>query len=521
MEITTVVLICVISSVLFSIIFGILAFFIGIAYRKKVAETEFGSAEEQAMKIINDAMKSSENKRKESLLEAKDDIHKLRLEANQDIKERHSAISRQETRLQQKEESLDKKLDNIEKKEEKLLEKEKKTNKNLAKSEELKNSRLDELEKIAGLTSSEAKKQILERLENELIRDKSIIINQFEQQTKDDSEKLSRDIISLAISRFAADHVSEMAVSVVSLPSDDMKGRIIGREGRNIRTLETLTGVSLIIDDTPEVITLSCFDPVRRETARIALEKLIEDGRIHPSRIEEMVEKAKLEVEDRIKSDGERAVLEIGIIGVSTDLIKLIGRLRYRTSYGQNVLKHSIEVAHLSGMMASELGLDPMMARRAGLIHDIGKGLTHEIEGSHVDIGVSYCKKFKEHPDIIHAVEAHHGDVDAITPLACIVKAADAISAARPGARQENLENYVKRLEKLEQIACSFDGVEKSFAIQAGREVRIIINPEQVSDEKIVIIARDIVKKIEEELQYPGQIKVHVVRESRVIEYAK
>ncbi|MDK2801850.1 MAG: ribonuclease Y [Oscillospiraceae bacterium] len=521
MEITTVVLICVISSVLFSIIFGILAFFIGIAYRKKVAETEFGSAEEQAMKIINDAMKSSENKRKESLLEAKDDIHKLRLEANQDIKERHSAISRQETRLQQKEESLDKKLDNMEKKEEKLLEKEKRTNKNLSKSEELKNSRLDELEKIAGLTSSEAKKQILERLENELIRDKAIIINQFEQQTKDDSEKLSRDIISLAISRFAADHVSEMAVSVVSLPSDDMKGRIIGREGRNIRTLETLTGVSLIIDDTPEVITLSCFDPVRREIARISLEKLIEDGRIHPSRIEEMVEKAKLEVEDRIKSDGERAVLEIGIIGVSPDLIKLIGRLRYRTSYGQNVLKHSIEVAHLSGMMASELGLDPMMARRAGLIHDIGKGLTHEIEGSHVDIGVSYCKKFKEHPDVIHAVEAHHGDVDAITPLACIVKAADAISAARPGARQENLENYVKRLEKLEQIACSFDGVEKSFAIQAGREVRIIINPEEVSDDQIVIIARGIVKKIEEELQYPGQIKVHVVRESRVVEYAK
>ncbi len=430
-------------------------------------------------------------------------------------------LLRQEKRLQQKEESLDKKLDNIEKKEETISINNKHIIEKLEEAENIKKKQLEKLEQIANLTTEQAKENLLSELQNELVHDKAIIINDFEQQLKERADQKARDIISLAVSRCAADHVSEITISVVPLPNDEMKGRIIGREGRNIRALETLTGVALIVDDTPEAITLSCFDPVRREIARIALEKLIADGRIHPTRIEEMVQKASKEVDQKIREDGERAILETGIIGIHNDLIKLIGRLRYRTSYGQNVLKHSIEVSHLCGIIASEMGIDPMLAKRSGLLHDIGKGVTHEIEGSHVDIGVSFCKKYKENPDVIHGIEAHHGDVEPRTPLACIVKAADAISAARPGARRENLENYVKRLEKLEDIASSFEGVEKSFAIQAGREIRIMINPDSIEDDQMVVLARDIVKRIENELDYPGQIKVHVIRENRAIEFAK
>lgn len=521
MEMTTVIFLCFISFFVSGIIFAILFFFIGVSYRKKVAESELGSAEEEAKRILNDAVKGAENKRKEVLIEAKEETHKLRLEADKDIKERRSDLSRQERRLQQKEESLDKKLDNLEKKEEKINRSNQEALNKLTEAETIKMEQLKKLEDISGLTSDQARESLLLSLENELVHDKSLMISNFDQQIKEDCDQKAQDIISLAVARCAADHVSEITISVVSLPNDEMKGRIIGREGRNIRALETLTGVALIVDDTPEVITLSCFDPVRREIAKLALEKLIVDGRIHPTRIEEMVQKSTKEVDQKIKIDGEKAVLDTGMIGIHPDLIKLIGRLRYRTSYGQNVLKHSIEVAHLSGIMASELGVDPMLARRSGLLHDIGKGMSHEIEGSHVDIGVSYCKKYKEDPEVIHGIEAHHGDVEPRTALACIVKAADAISAARPGARRENLDSYIKRLEKLEDIASSFSGVEKSYAIQAGREIRIIINPEELEDCEIPILARNVVKRIESELKYPGQIKVHVIRESRAIEFAK
>ena len=497
------------------------AFILGVAYRKRVAEALNASAEEEAKRIVSEAVKSADSKKKEVLIEAKEEIHKMRSEAERENRERRQENQRQERRLIQKEETIDHKLDQIEQKEETLNKKRKEADEKLAEVDEIKKRQFEMLERISGFTIEQAKSYLLQNLENELVYEKSVKIKEYEQELKEESDKKARELISLAIQRCAADHVAEATVSVVPLPNDEMKGRIIGREGRNIRTLETLTGVDLIIDDTPEAITLSCFDPVRREIARISLERLIQDGRIHPARIEEMVEKAKKEVDNTIRLEGEQAVIEAGIHGIHHELVKLLGRLRYRTSYGQNVLNHSLEVSQLAGTMASELGVDVMMARRAGLLHDIGKAVDHEVEGSHVQIGVDIAKKYKEHADIVHAIEAHHGDVEAHTVIACLVQAADAISAARPGARRENLENYIHRLEKLEEIANSFEGVEKSFAIQAGREVRIMVKPDIVDDNKIVLIAREIVEKIENELEYPGQIKVHVIRESRAIEYAK
>ena len=521
MDTTTVILLCVASFVVAGIIFGIIAFKLGVAYRRKVAEAEIGSAEDEAKKIVNDAVRTAETKKKEVLIEAKDEMHKLRLEADKDIKERRSEVTRQERRLQQKEESMDKKLDNLEKKEEQLQNKLKLAEEKLQEADIIKKNQIDQLERISGLTAEQAKQQLLDSLDNDLVHEKALKIASYEQQLKDEVDEKAREYISLAISRCAADHVSEATVSVVPLPNDEMKGRIIGREGRNIRALETATGVDLIIDDTPEAITLSCFDPVRREIARLSLEKLITDGRIHPARIEEMGEKSRKEVEQKIRAEGERAILETNVHGVHHELVKLLGRLRYRTSYGQNVLNHSIEVAHLAGMMAAELGVDANLARRAGLLHDIGKALNHEIEGSHVEIGVDVCRKYKESEAVIHAVQAHHGDVEIKTVIAALVQAADAISAARPAARRENIENYIKRLQKLEEIANSFEGVDKSFAIQAGREVRVMVIPEKVSDDDMILLARDIAKQVEDELKYPGQIKVNVIRESRVTDYAK
>ena len=459
--------------------------------------------------------------KKEALVEAKDEIHKSRQETEKELKERRTEVSRQERRIQQKEESIDKKLDNLEKKEETLQNKLRSADEKMAEADRIKKSQLDMLEKISQFTVDQAKEYLLSQLDEDLVHEKAVRVNNYEAQIKEECDAKARQYVSLAIARCAADQVSETAVSVVPLPNDDMKGRIIGREGRNIRTIETLTGVDLIIDDTPEAITVSCFDQVRREIARIALEKLIQDGRIHPTRIEEMVDKARREVELKIKQEGERAVLETNVHGLNHELVKLLGRLRFRTSYRQNVLNHSIEVAHLAGMMASELGVDANLARRAGLLHDIGKALSYEIEGSHVQIGVDVCKKYKESPDVIHAIEAHHGDVETRTVVAALVQAADAISAARPGARSENYENYIKRLQKLEEICTSYDGVEKSFAIQAGREVRIMIQPEKINDEQMVLVAREIAKRIEDEMNYPGQIKVNLIRESRAVEYAK
>ena len=512
---------CVITGVIAFIVGGALCFFLGIQYRRKVAEAEVGSAEDEAKRILSDAIKTAEAKKKEALVEAKDEIYKMRSEADKDVKERRSEVTRQERRLVQKEESLDRKMEALEKKDETLQNRIKEAEGKLAEAEEIKKRQFEMLERISGLTIEQAKEYLLKNLEEELTHEKALLIAQFEQQTREESDNKAREIISTAIQRCAADHVAEATVSVVPLPNDEMKGRIIGREGRNIRTLETMTGVDLIIDDTPEAITLSSYDPVRREIARLSLERLIQDGRIHPARIEEMVEKSRKEVETQIKQDGERAVLEVGIHSIHPELVKLLGRLRYRTSYGQNVLNHSLEVAHIAGMMAAELGADVTAAKRAGLLHDIGKALTHEIEGSHVNIGVDAAKKYKEHGNILHAIEAHHGDVEPRTIVACLVQAADAISAARPGARRENVENYIKRLQKLEEIASSFDGVEKSFAIQAGREIRILVKPEVIRDDQTVLVAREIAKKIEAELDYPGQVKVHVVRESRAIEYAK
>ena len=500
---------------------GIIAFLAGVSHRKKAAEATIGSAEQEAKRIVSDAIKTAEAKKRETILEGKDEIHRLRSESDNELRERRNEVQRQERRIQQKEETLDKKLENLERKEENLTTKNKQIDERLREAEEIKKREFEILEKISGFTIEQAKQFLLENLENELTHEKAVKLMEFEQQIKEDSDKKAREIISLAIQRCAADHVTEAAVSVVPLPNDEMKGRIIGREGRNIRTLETLTGVDLIIDDTPEAITLSSFEPVRREVARIALERLITDGRIHPARIEEMVEKARREVDATIKAEGERAVIEAGVNGVHPELVKLLGRLRYRTSYGQNVLDHSLEVAFLAGYMASELGLNPTLARRAGLLHDIGKALDHEIEGSHIEIGVDVAKKYKENDAVVHAIHAHHGDVEAKTIIACLVQAADAISAARPGARRENLENYIKRLEKLEEIATSFEGVERSYAVQAGREVRIMVKPEVVKDENMVLLARDICQKIEESLDYPGQIKVNIIRESRAIEYAK
>ena len=493
---------------------------IGFLYRKRVAEKEIGSAETEATRIINEAIKAGETKKREAILEAKDEIHKQRTEADRELKERRNETQQLERRLIQREEALDKKSDTLERKNEDLsrqLEAAQKEKDDLAR---VKAEQLEKLEQIASMTRDEAREMLVQSIEAEATHDAAVKLREINQRVRDESEQTAREIISTAIQRCAADHVSEATVSVVPLPNDEMKGRIIGREGRNIRTLETLTGVDLIIDDTPEAITLSSFDPVRREIARLSLEKLIVDGRIHPARIEEMVEKSRREVEQIIKSEGERATFETGIHGIHPELVKTLGRLRYRTSYGQNVLQHSIEVAHIAGMMASELGIDPVPARRAGL-HDIGKAIDHEVEGSHVQIGVDLARKYKEAPGIVHAIEAHHGDVEAKTTIACLVQAADAISAARPGARRENLENYIKRLEKLEGIANETPGVSSSYAIQAGREIRIIVNPDKISDDAMVLLARDVAKKIEDELDYPGQIKVNMVRETRAVDYAK
>ncbi len=513
--------ICLLALIVGACVSGFICFKKGIVYRQQQAESVIGSAEKEAERILENARSETENKRKTALVEAKDEIYKLKSEADKEIKDRRSEISRQERRIQQKEENLDKKNDNLERKEEALQNKIKSADEKLSEAEMIKKNQLDILEKISEFTREQAKDYIISQLENELVHEKALKISAYEQQIKDACDEKARNYISLAIAKCAADQVSESSVSVVALPNDEMKGRIIGREGRNIRTLETLTGVDLIIDDTPEAITLSCFDQVRREVARIALEKLISDGRIHPTRIEETVDKARREVEHKIKQEGERAVLETNVHNINHELVKLIGRLKFRTSYRQNVLNHSIEVAQLSGILASELGVDANIARRAGLLHDIGKALTSEIEGSHVQIGVDVCKKYKESAEIIHAVEAHHNDVEPTTVIACIVQAADAISAARPAARSENYESYIKRLEKLEEICSSYDGVEKCFAVQAGREVRIMVLPEIINDEKMVLVARDIVKRIESEMDYPGQIKVHLIRESRAIEYAK
>ena len=469
MDNVQIVLLCIGIAVVAAAAAGIPLFFAGVSHRKKVAEAEIGSAEEQAKKVLNDAYKTAESRKKELLVEAREEIHQLRSEADRDIKERRGEVSRQERRIQQKEESLDRKLENAEKKEEQIQSRLAAAEEKLAEAETIKKSQLEQLERISGLTVSQAKEQLLESLEGELTHEKALKIASFEQQLKDEAEEKARNSLSLAITRCAADHVSEATVSVVNLPSDEMKGRIIGREGRNIRALETLTGVDLIIDDTPEAITLSCFDPVRREIARIALEKLIADGRIHPARIEEMVEKARKEVEAKIKAEGERAMMETSVHGLHHELVKLLGRLHYRTSYGQNVLDHSIEVSHLAGIMAAELGVDVAQAKRAGLLHDIGKALNHEIEGSHVQIGVDVCRKYKESPAILHAIEAHHGDVETKTVVAALVQAADAVSAARPGARRENLENYIKRLEKLEEIASSFFFFKQKTAYEVGQ----------------------------------------------------
>lgn len=519
---TTVAIICCIAALIVgAAVSGVIFFRQGIAYRQKQAESIMGSAEKEAKKILADADKEAESKKKTALVEAKDEIHKLRSDAEKEIKDRRYEISRQERRIQQKEESLDKKNDNLERKEETLQNKIKKAEENLKEAETIKKSQMDILERISEFTRDQAKEYILDMLDGDLVHEKALKIAGYEQQIKDECEEKARSYISLAIAKCAADQVSEATVSVVPLPNDEMKGRIIGREGRNIRTFETLTGVDLIIDDTPEAITLSCFDHVRREVARIALEKLIADGRIHPTRIEEMVDKAKREVEYRIKQEGERAILETNVHGMNHELVKLIGRLRFRTSYRQNVLNHSIEVAQLSGILASELGVDANLARRAGLLHDIGKALTAEIEGSHVQIGVDVCRKYKENAEVIHAIEAHHNDVEPRTVIACIVQAADAISAARPAARSENYENYIKRLEKLEEICTSYEGVDKCYAVQAGREVRVMVAPEIINDERMVIVARNIAKQIEDEMDYPGQIKVNMIRESRAVDYAK
>lgn len=499
----------------------IIAFLLGVKYRKRIAEAELGSAEDEAKRLVSEALKTAESKKKEAIVEAKDEIYRMRTETEKELKDRRSEVSRLERRIQQKEESLDRKLENQEKKEEALQKKMTEVEEQLKEADLVKKHQFEMLEKISGYTADQAKEYLLTNLENELTHEKALKITQIEQRLKDEADQKAREIITQAIQRCAADHVAEVTVSVVPLPNDEMKGRIIGREGRNIRTLETLTGVDLIIDDTPEAITLSCHDTVKREIARIALERLIQDGRIHPARIEEMVDKARREVEQKIKQDGERAVIETGVHAMHPELIKLLGRMRYRTSYGQNVLAHSVEVAHLAGIMAAEVGADVNQARRAGLIHDIGKALTHEIEGSHVAIGVDIAKKYKESPEIIHAIEAHHNDVEPKTIVACLVQAADAISAARPGARRENLENYIKRLEKLEEIANSFNGVEKCFAIQAGREIRVMIKPDVISDDQMVITAREIAKKIEDEMEYPGQIKVNLIRETRSVDYAK
>ena len=512
-----------------SLVIGLAAgLFIGILacilYRNKKAKDDkakIANAEEEALRIINDAIKSAESKKREATLEAKEEILRSRKEYEKEEKERRADLQKQERRLQQKEENIDRKTDAIEKKEEALAQKHAALDKENEEIKIIKRSQTEMLERISGFTADEAKKYLIEQVESEVTHETALKIKEIEARAKDEADQYAREIVASAIQRCAADHVAEITVSVVPLPNDEMKGRIIGREGRTIRTLETLTGADLIIDDTPEAITVSCFEPVRREIARLALEKLIADGRIHPTHIEEMVEKARREVEATIRAEGERAVLETGVRGLHPELQKMLGRLRYRTSYGQNVLQHSIEVSHIAGLMAAELGADVQAAKRAGLLHDIGKAVDHEMEGTHVALGVEFCRKYREKEDIIHAIQAHHNDVECKTLVACLVQAADAISAARPGARRENLENYIKRLEKLEEITGSYPGVEKSYAIQAGREVRVMVKPEQVSEDQMVILARELAKRIENELEYPGQIKVHVLRETKVVEYAK
>ena len=494
---------------------------LGGLYRKKVSEREIGSAEEKAKQIINDAYKSAESKRRETLLEAKEEIHKSRSEYEREVKERRAELQKQERRLQQKEETLDRKTDTLDKKTDALNQKIAAIDTKQNEINQLKKTQMELLEKISGYTVEEAKAFLFNSLKDDVVHEQALMVKELENQYKDEADSRAREIIATAIQRCAADHASEVTVSVVPLPNDEMKGCIIGREGRNIRAIETLTGCDLIIDDTPETITLSSFDPVRREVARIALEKLIQDGRIHPARIEEMVAKAQKEVNATIKAEGERAVFETNIHGLHPELIKLLGRMKYRTSYGQNVLNHSIEVSHIAGLLASELGVDVATAKRAGLLHDIGKAIDHEVEGSHVTIGVNIARKYKESEEVIHAIEAHHNDVEPHTVVACLVQAADAISAARPGARRENIENYVKRLEKLEEVTKSFPGIANCFAIQAGREIRIMVKPEEVSEDQMVLLARDIAKKIEDELTYPGQIKVNLMRETKAVDYAK
>ena len=504
-----------------AVVLAVLGFALGWAFRRKSAEATIGSAEDEARRILNDAMKTAEQKKKEALLEAKDEIHTMRQETEKDLRERRSEVQRQEHRLQQKEETLDRKIDNLEAKEEKLALRTKEIDAKLEECDRLKQSQMDLLEKISGFTKEQAKTHLLQLLDDELTHQKAVKIMEFKNQTNDECDRIAKDIIGHAIQRCAADHSADLTVSVVALPNDEMKGRIIGREGRNIRALETATGVDLIIDDTPEAITLSSFDPVRREIARVSLEKLIVDGRIHPARIEETVAKATSEVNTTIKETGEHAVIDAGVANIHPELVKLLGKLRYRTSFGQNVLNHSLEVCHLSGLLAAELGADITLAKRAGLLHDIGKALDHEQEGTHIQLGVDVAKKYRESETVVHAIHAHHGEVEAKTLIACIVQAADAISAARPGARRENIESYIKRLEKLEEIANSFNGVEGSFAIQAGREVRIIVKPEVVSEDQMILMSHQIAERIENELEYPGQIKVNVIRESRAVDYAK
>ncbi len=511
----------IIIAIVCACVFAVIGFILGQAHRKKTAEGLIGSANEEAIRIVNQAVSEAETMKKESILEAKDEIHKLRTETERDLRERRNEVQRQEKRMLQKEENLDKKVENLEKKEQQLDEKIKTAENQLSEAESIKRSQLEMLERISGYTKEQAKVELIHIVEENLKRDKAVKVMEYEQLLHDECDNLAKEIITTAIQRCAADHASEATVSVVALPNDEMKGRIIGREGRNIRTLETITGVDLIIDDTPEAITLSSFDPVRREVARLTLERLISDGRIHPTLIEKIHDKAQREVDQTIKQTGERAVIEAGVNGVHPEIVKLLGRLKYRTSYGQNVLNHSLEVSYIAGLMAAELGVDVKLAKRAGLLHDIGKSIDHQQEGSHIELGVEYAKKYKENETVINAIHAHHGDVEPKTLVACLVQAADAISAARPGARRENIQNYIKRLENLENLSKSFEGVEKAYAIQAGREVRIVVKPELVSDEDLALLAHSIVEKIEQELEYPGQIKVNMIRETRATDYAK
>ncbi len=511
----------VIAVVITLIVTAVLTYFITTAYHKNVANAKIGNAEDRAREIIDEAVKTAETKKREAMLEAKEESIRVKNDLDKEVKERRAEIQRSERRVVQKEENLDKKLESIERREAGFAAKEEEINKQKAQIAKLNEERLQELERISGLTSEQAKEYLLKTVEEDVKLDTAKLIKEMENKAKEEADKKAKDYVVTAIQKCAADHVAETTISVVQLPNDEMKGRIIGREGRNIRTLETMTGVDLIIDDTPEAVILSGFDPIRREVARIALEKLIVDGRIHPARIEEMVEKAQKEVETMIREEGEAATLEVGVHGIHPELVRLLGRMKFRTSYGQNALKHSIEVAQLSGLLAAEIGVDVRTAKRAGLLHDIGKSMDHDMEGSHIQIGVDLCRKYKESPIIINAVEAHHGDVEPESLIACIVQAADTISAARPGARRETLDTYTNRLKQLEDISNGFKGVEKSFAIQAGREIRIMVVPEQISDADMVLLARDIAKQIESELEYPGQIKVNVIRESRVTDFAK